>query len=182
MYHSAGTVAVNNNLIIGTDTDAPGSSYDLSGTGVVTTGGNLTVGVNGALMLNGSNSSITVGDATSEDFTLQTTGHLKFTLDGSGIGTIGVKDIFTVNNTDSLLTMDLTAFSGTGSFDLVTFDSMSGTFDSGNISGLTGLSGGRTASISYDADSMNLVIVPEPSSSALLGFGLGALALRRRRA
>lgn len=64
-----------------------------------------------------------------------------------------------------------------------TYTLIDGTLDSANLDNLGlanayGIGGGRSAY--FQSGSLQLVVVPEPSTAALLG-GLGALALLRRR-
>jgi hypothetical protein len=150
--HNSGTVTASQFVQLGLD--AMGSVYEVGSSAAI----------------------LNVGDY----FTIGSTGDLKFTLDVSGAGKINVANAFTIDGANSKLTLDLSAFSGTGSFDLVTFGSVVGSFDAGNITGLTGLSGGRTASITYDSDSMILTVIPEPATLGLIGaVGIGLITIRR---
>ena len=88
----------------------------------------------------------------------------------------------------STLTVDGSAFSGSGVFNLFdTVDTVNSFFDTGDIT-VTGLgaegvgwnlqqyvSGGR------NVVELNVNSVPEPSTIALLGAGVSALAFRRRK-
>jgi hypothetical protein len=175
---TAGTVNASD-VLLGTD-DTNGGLYELSGSGALVLTGDTTIGANGKFSMIGNDASFNAGNDAGDDFTMLTTGVLDFKLDASGIGTITVADTFSIDGTSSLLTLDLSAFSGTGSFDLVSFSSIAGTFDVGNISGLDSLTGGRSASITYDADSMNLTVIPEPATLGLVSaFGGGLLFIRR---
>ncbi|CAA7072347.1 MULTISPECIES: hypothetical protein, partial [unclassified Lentimonas] len=126
----------------------------------------------GMLSVIGNTASVSIGNGTDDNLTLSGAGGLGFTMNAAGISAINVFDTFTVDNATSLLALDLSLFTGTGSFDLVTFTTIAGTeFGAANISGLDSLTGvDRTATIGYDADSMYVTIaaIPEPGTYALL--------------
>lgn len=156
-------------------------TLSVAGSATLSTMGNTVVAAGGTVSLDGSGASFLAGAVgPNRDFTMQTTAGLQFTLDTLGVGTIDVADKFTVHAASSVLSIDASLFAGTGTMDLVTYTSMVNTFAAGSIS-ITGLDGGRTGSIGYDANSMNLAIIPEPSTFALLGMSLGALMLIRKR-
>ena len=85
------------------------------------------------------------------------------------------------------LTVDLSSYavSGTSSLTLVDYanaDALNGTFTSVTVSDSSGtLTEGVDYTLDYTTDSnITLNLIPEPSSTALLGLGLCSLLLRRR--
>lgn len=132
----------------------------------------------GFLFVDGHQASVNLGA-----FNAEATGTLDFDFSSNALGikAITTSGAFTIT-TGSFLDIDLTDFTpATGTFDLVTFDSRVGSYDLSDIT-ITGLGGGLTASVAYDTNSMNLVIVPEPGTFALLAglTGLAFVMLRRR--
>jgi hypothetical protein len=174
---SAGTVTATGSLQLGTD-DNNGGLYELSGTATLDLGGATVIGANGKVSMIGSNASFAAGDATTDTFTMLTTGILDFQFDNSGIGTIAA-GAFTVDGTSSALTVAATASTTEGVYELVTFDSMVNTFNTDNIT-ITGLDTGLTGSITYDGNSMNLTVIPEPATIGMLGLGAIITLLIRR--
>lgn len=159
--HDAGTVTTTGNVSIGGIAAPAGinGQYFLSGTGVLNVGGALNLGQSGIFSIDGENAS-----ASAASLTMTTTAELAFAFDANGVGEISTTGAFTIDSADSLLTLDISAFDGMGTFDLVTFSSKSGAFNPDNITGLGALSGNRTATLGYDANSIFVTIdSSEPS-------------------
>ena len=85
--------------------------------------------------------------------------------------------------------VDVSAFSGAGTFDLITFDrpDLSWHFLDTQFSSTTFMANSRVVSYDYREEggdafvSVTLTAVPEPSTFALLGMALSALMFARRR-
>lgn len=173
---TGGSLTGGNLAVASSPTASNRSSLTVSG-GSLTTSAGFNIGSLGDFNLSGNAATFDVGS-----FEVKNDSVFNTTFDASGISTVATSGVFTIGATANL-NLDLSAFSGTGTFDLVTFDSMTGIYDSGSITGLGALSGGRTASLGYDADSMFVTVaVPEPGTYALLAglTGLAFVMLRRR--
>lgn len=172
---SGGTLTT---LLARSNSGSDRGNFLISGTGTLNATNELRITNNGFVSLDGDAATVTAGA-----FNAQAGGTLNFdfsTTDNSIVATTGAFNI----STGSLLEIDLTSFTPTtGTFELVTFSSIVGSYALADIS-ITPLAGGLTASIDYDADSMNLTIVPEPGTYALLAglSGLAFVMIRRRRA
>ncbi len=125
------------------------STFTVSG-GTLTTSGGFSLGTLADFNLTGDTASFDVGSFTANGGSV-----FNVTFNSSGISSVDSTGSFTIGATASL-NVDLTDFSGGGTFDLVKFGSISGSFAEGNIS-ITGLDG-RTAWIGYDADSMYVTV------------------------
>lgn len=141
------------------------STLTISENGSLSASGSIYVGANDAIGI----VSIASGGALSAgtNFVL---GHnngiqpsaLEFILGESGfIHPISVPGIFYIRPSQKLI-VDATDYTGTGPVDLLTFGSLNGSFDPGNIS-IIGLDG---ASITYDGNSMTLAPSPYTESRA----------------
>lgn len=177
IVHTSGTVTSSGFLKLG---ELGHAMYSISDTASLHLAKEVVVGESGVFSLSGSSASVSSGGA---GFSLEGTGELQFTFDATGIGTIAATSKFSVDPANSKLTIDLSAFKGVGSFELVTFYSLEGPgFANENVS-ITGLGLGRTSSISYERGRMILEIkargdyvdIPEPSSYPLL-VGLAMMA------
>lgn len=134
-------------------------------------------GAESSVNITGSDATIgIVGGSTFQDYST-----LKFDFDGGT--TVSAWDTagFTIGATGTTLTVVGSTAMGVGTYELVTYSgAQTGSFATESI---TGLASGLSGSIVFDGDSMNLVVVPEPGSYAMLG-GLLAIVFvgaRRRR-
>ncbi len=161
----AGTVTARD-LTLGTD-DANGGLYELSGSGALALTGFTVIGANGKVSMMGSNAAFAAGNGTNDNLTMLSTGILDFQFDAAGVGSIDVADAFIVDSTNSVLTIDALAYEGAAAtFDLVTFSTNIGTFATSNIT----VSGVKSWSVGYDADSMFVSLVPYgPGDTLLIG-------------
>lgn len=113
------------------------------------------------------------------NLTLNENADLSFALTATGVADITLAGTFDVN-TGADLSVDASAYTGgSGTYELIQFGTLGDSMWAS--SAVTGLSGGLTGSIVFDSDSMNLVIIPEPTTSALLGLVSLGLIVRRRR-
>ena len=153
-------------------------------------GGNLTVQGTGSLttaatQINTNSNFTIIGSAASFSATslsVSDTGTLNFTFDSLGITSIASSGGLTID-AGADLTIDGSFYTGGAStFDLIEV----GSFTVGNEFDelVTGFTGFNTDLVYDGIGGVDLVLtaIPEPSSTALLGLGLGALVLRRRRA
>jgi hypothetical protein len=161
-------------LEIGTDA-AAGGEYLMSGSSVLSLTGAATFGTAGALSLTGSDVSVTLGGGLSLNG-----GELVFGAGAAGASTIDVTGgTFTIDSVNSLLSVDATGLTA-GTYDLVTFTTLNGAFDTDNIT-LTGLDSGLSGLITYADNSMSLTVIPEPATIGLLGFGALIILLIRKQ-
>lgn len=140
--------------------------------------------INGTFQVDGSESTISMNQIGA------LSGTFDFIFDSGGVSSItGDLSFSWLQIGDTTVTVDGSAFSGTGSFTL--FDSESNgvmpTADKYTISGFGGEGVGWTLDITNNdpgvgRDTVILNIIPEPSSAGLLGIALAGLLLRRRRA
>lgn len=181
LSHTAGTVGASGFLDLGVEGIAV---YDLSGTAVLNLADRMIVYKSGVFSMSGSMASVTAGGS---GLSIEGAGELQFTLDARGVGTIATTGSFSVDQANSILTIDASAFKGTGSFDLVTYESLEGRgFAKDNVS-ITGLGADRTGSVTYESQRMNLAIkakagakghyvdIPEPETYPLF-VGLAMMA------
>ena len=170
-----------------------GSSQTLRGSGTVV--GNTTV--NGALQpgnspgLLGFNDALTLGSTAATTMEINGTG-----IRGTAYDAVNVGNLLTYDGTLTL-TLGTTFAEGSYSFDLFDFGSQTGSFDSVTLGGSYGgslvndglgvwglTSGAETWTFDQSTGALAVGVVPEPSTLALSGFGLLALAvsaLRKRR-
>ena len=159
--HTAGTVTGSGSSWIGLGSGSEIASYSLSGSGALEVRGDLFLQARGILTLNGSSASLSVGDAEGDDLILSGNGELEFVLAADGIIPIDVHDSFTVDPATSLLTIDASGISEVeGTYELVSFNSSSGTFAASNIT--VEMPAGFDGVVTYDADSMNLEVSVVP--------------------
>ena len=106
----------------------------------------------------------------------------------AGISTLAISSDWQIRG--SSIDVDLTNYdaSNGSTLTLATYGTTlgSGPFNNINITGISGAAWTEGVHYTFDigdgsADSITLTIVPEPSSSALLGLGALALTLRRRK-
>ena len=124
------------------------------------------------------NAATSIGIAGTSTFSNYST--LKFDFNGGTEVTSWDTAGLTIGGTGTSLNIVGSAAMGEGIYELVTYSgAFSGSFATETI---TGLAGGLSGSIVFDGDSMNLVVVPEPSSYALIGglLALSSVMLRRR--
>ncbi|NJL70286.1 MAG: PEP-CTERM sorting domain-containing protein [Candidatus Competibacteraceae bacterium] len=141
-----------------------------------------------------------VGTLSLQDIDLTFTGvdsRLRLDIGGTGAAQFDVLSLIAGDNiTAGLLTLDsvntkldlyyVNGFVPTSGFsiNILNYGSVSGTFDLANnlsIFGATGLgASAANYSIAYGANTATLTLIPEPSTYALLGIGLGALFILRR--
>jgi hypothetical protein len=152
---SGGTIDLSDDLVIGNAVDTFGELTIVGDSATINVGDAMTVAVNGAA-------------------------ELTFELGATGVSTIDVTNIFDINTGADLVIDGSNYTGGGGPIDLVTFGSLQdSTWD--NITYQNFAPHYSNFSIEFDADSMFLSFVPEPSSTALLGLGLSSLLLRRKR-
>ncbi len=124
-------------------------------------------------------------NALNYEFEFDATGVSSLIGGGTGIGTSGAGPYWSALGT-STLTVDGSAFNGTGAFTLLeTTSNAASTFNMSNVT-ITGLGAenvGWTLEQGIDGSKniITLNVIPEPSSAALLGLGGLALILRRRK-
>jgi hypothetical protein len=183
LNQTAGTVSVTNLNIGDLAQTGEEGTYNLSGGTLNATGG-ITINDNSLFSLQGDSASVSASSLTLSANETGADPTLDFQLGSTGVNAIALTGAFQINSPDAVLSIDGSAFTGgPGTYELVTYGSRTGTFpDPSNIS-LTGSFNGLQTAISYDADSLNLVLtVPEPSTVlGLLGLGAAAVMRRRRR-
>lgn len=159
--HSAGTVSAGL-LSVGSSVAATSdSSYTLSGDAQLSAAG-LFVG-KGTLIVSGDETTVTVED----DMTVS--GTLTMGLGRLGMNWVDVGEALIVDPS-ATLRVDLSSYiGGSRIIELVRFGSMSGSFDPNNIS-FVGLRSWESASISYDANSINLIVTTAPQSASNFWF------------
>ena len=183
---SVGTLLVNNVAGSGTGSGAVtvASGATLGGAGSI--GGEVTVQSGGILAPGNSPGTLTVADLTiNSGAVLNWEIHVTDTTPGSGIN-----DLVTINNNLTFTgsgTINFALIGGpeiatTGTWRIMNYG---GTFDAGGYElniGTLNLANGLTASIDTTTlNQVNLVVIPEPSTAALLLFGAGAAYLMRRK-
>jgi hypothetical protein len=163
----------------------PGHTFDLS---AKTTVGVLGVAGGGAVVL--PTGSLTAA-ALEPNGTLSFTGAGGLDISGASLGTLD----FDLDSASDLVTVAGTLEIGNGLINFDDFEFTAGSgfgagtytlFDSGSISGslggnLTGQIAGLDATLLLSGNTMQLSVVPEPSTVALAVVGLASLALARRR-
>lgn len=171
--HSAGAV-VGSSYKLGLSTGSLLATTALSGTASMALT-NLELNGNSLFSISGSDVSVAV----SADLTMSDDGELAFDFGSAGINAISVGGIFTIDSDNSQLTIDATGMAA-GVYDLVTFQSQVGIYDLDNIT-IFGLADDLSGSITYDADSMNLTVIPEPATIGMLGLGTVVTVLLRKK-
>ncbi|MDF7826523.1 putative glycoside hydrolase [Pontiellaceae bacterium B12227] len=161
-------VEVSGDLRVG---DSSSSSMELR-SGSLAVDGEVDVG-NGVLEVDGNNAAIDVND-----LTVSSNATLRFDFDLKPASTIQVADHFSIAE-GAKLEIDLRGYNtGGNELELVTFSSVSGSFDPADVT-ITGLGGGV---VSMDGDSLNLTVIDDVAErSCALWFvatgGNGADAL-----
>ena len=188
---NAGQLFVRDDLVIGDDnTHTKTDTLHLSGAGQLLLQGaagseSVVVNDTGVFHLNGENVTATIGDGTNgvdAQFIMNDTATLKYTLGAAAASLLDIEAGFTIG-ANSLLEINAASYTGgVGTVTLASFGSKTGTFDVGNIS-IDGLAGGLSGSITYTGTTMDLTIIPEPGTYALLAgmTGLVFVMLRRRK-
>ncbi len=156
-------------LLVGAALGSGTAVFKLSG-GSFMTSGNAVLEATGTLRVWGADPLLAVGN------NLTVNGALEIRPGRTGLNGVEVGGAFTVDAANARLTVGMSDYmGGPRTIELVRFTSLSGSFNSDNIA-ITGLRPGQTASIAYDADSMNLVITVAPESASRLWFSQTALA------
>jgi len=171
----------------------------LGGTGTI--GGNVTaqtINVNATSSLSpgdGGIGTLTLGalvDVNVATATSASNNNMLWDLGANGVGDLlSVGGDFEFNSVNSGLDLNDFTFTDLGytsstrgfhTWDLVSADSLTGVLGS-NLTDISGFEGIKSVELFISGNDIQLTMfVPEPSSSALLGLGALALALRRRRA
>lgn len=186
---NVGQLFVRDDLVIGDDdTHSKIDTLNLSGAGkflLQGAAGSESVVVNdtGVFHLSGENVTATIGDGTNgvdAQFIMNDTATLKYTLGAAAASLLDIEAGFTIG-ANSVLEIDASGYTGgEGTVALASFATLSGSFNVSNVS-IVGLGSGLSGSIVYDADSMDLSIIPEPGSYALLAGLTGLVFVMARR-
>jgi hypothetical protein len=186
---NGGTLNTGGLVAIGVRTGGTGTgrgTFDIGGDAIVNIGENVAMrpGAGNSFTVNGSGADINVNRPAGPNvtgFEVHQANDVNFNFDGAGVSAVDIAALMRWSHADSTLNVDATALGTSGTFDLFTFD---GYFNNGitrfGTENLT-LAPGMTGEIQYTANSIQLVMVPEPASLGLLALG-GLFALRRRRA
>lgn len=162
------------------------------GVGHLTIGGDATVntvnhiflrpGGRGNFTVDGSGATISLNRAGSTGFEVTNGSVVNFNADSGGFSTVNIPDsTMRFSGPDGIINVDATAL-GIGTYDLFTFGrgyfstTATNSWSTENLTFAPGLSG----DILYNANSIQLSVVPEPASLGLLAIG-GLFGLRRRR-
>ncbi|CAA6677721.1 MULTISPECIES: putative glycoside hydrolase [unclassified Lentimonas] len=118
----------------------------------------------GIFSVSGDEATVTIGDS------LTVSGMLSMELGQLGMNSIHVDGALIIDPSTAMLRVDLSSYiGGSRTIELIRFGSMSGSFDPDNVS-FEGLRRGESASISYDADSINLILTSAPHSASNFWF------------
>ena len=131
-------------------------------------------------------------DVNAASATAASNNNMLWDLGANGVGDLlSVGGNFEFNSANNGLDLDDFTFTNLGytsstrgfhTWDLVSADSLTGVLGS-NLTDISGFEGIKSVELFISGNDIQLTMfVPEPSSSALLGLGALALALRRRRA
>ena len=162
-----GTVTTSAQIEIGdTGASGAGGSYTQTG-GILNIATRLNVGEGGSFVMNALGGGVNLGVTNPGvgDLNLTGNGQLTFNLGSSTVPTIAAHPTFgefNITSATSKLVIDAANYTGGGaSIPLVTFSAVNGSFDPANIS-ISNVPVGLNAAITYDADSMDLVLGADP--------------------
>lgn len=137
---------------------------------------------NGVLTIVGDAATIGSAGTTGTGLELRATGEIVFQLDATGISTLDFSDLNVSMVEGSKLTIDGTAYAGGAQiFTLIDAESFTGDFALLDKS-VFGFAPGYSTNLFLENNDVKLEIlgIPEPSTWALLGLGLGVLIWRTR--
>ncbi len=191
--HSGGALVVSGTTLLGTELNAPGASYNLSGSASLTTNGidvGNKSGSGATFSIDGNAVSIT----NSGGYNIRNGGTQAFVFNSAGISTINATTMNLTTAENITLSINLTSLviAADTSFTLINGGSgltLGEIFTNTNFIGIAANPTVQSASIFYDTVNndvrLDVVAVPEPATTALVLGAAGVfavLARRRRRA